>query len=118
MKQLVLALLHDDISGLRKYKTIRIVHRNTEIVINTEEFYNKHFCSCGKLIDVESLCMHYIWSNYRPSRRETKRRILKRELINHLAEKNMRLQADVWSRIIKRLNSGSTQYRLLKIRKL
>lgn len=43
---------------------------------------------------------------------------LKRELIDHLALKNIRLEADVWKRIIQRLNSGSTQYRLLKIKKL
>ena len=118
MKQLVLALLNDDISGLKKYKIIRIVHRNTEIVIDTNEFYDKYFCTCGKLIDVESICMHYIWSNYRPARRETKRRKLKKELVDYLAEKNMRLQDEVWKRIIRRLNSGSTQYRLLKIKKL
>ena len=62
--------------------------------------------------------MHYIWLNYRPAKRQTKRRTLKTELKKYLAAKNMRLEDDVWNKIVKRLNSGSTQYRLLKIKKL
>ena len=118
MKQLILALIHDDIKDLRKYNTIRIVNKNDQIIINTKEFYDKYFCTCGKLLDVECICMHYIWLNYRPGKRQTKRRKLKKELIEHLAAKNMRLQDNVWNNIIKRLNSGSTQYRLLKIQRL
>ena len=118
MKQLILALIHDDIKDLRKYKTIKIINKHDQIIINTNEFYNKYFCTCGKLLDVESICMAYIWSHYKPAKRQTKRRKLKKELIDYLATKNMRLQDDVWKRIIRRLNSGSTQYRLLKIRKL
>ena len=32
MKQLILALIHDDIKDLRKYKTIKIVNKNNEII--------------------------------------------------------------------------------------
>ena len=118
MKQLILALINDNIKDLRKYKTIKIINRNKEIIIDTTEFYNRYFCTCGKLLDIESICMHYIWSNYRPAKRQTKRRVLRRKLIDHLAEKNMQMTDEIWNRIIQRLNSGSSQYRLLKIKKV
>ena len=119
MKNLIFALLTENVCDLDRYKTIKVYNKGKKITLDTSIFKKRFCCECHKIKTTEQICIDYIIKHYVPTKkRELSRRVFRADLNAFLKKLHLRLDKKTWMRILKYTNSECKQYHKIKLKRI